>query len=608
MGRQNRSRAVIMGSPMPADLVAKKRFALLAQYRRAFVYVAPYWRGLLLVLLLGLFSTVVGLAQPYISRLLIDDALLRRNMNALIEIAILTVAVTVLGFVLNILSSYRYVRISAECLFSMRLSVYSHLQRLAPRYFNKTKLGDLVSRINNDISEVQRICSDTLLSVFSNILFFAGSVAIMVWLNWHLFLLSVMLLPLGIYALRRYQGRLTLQTRTLRERSADLGSFLIESLLGMRLIVASGNERHEAEKFRRLNASFVQSMLAMQVTSFLASALPSSVLALSTAIVFLYGGKLVIDGHLTVGGLVAFMAYHMRLLSPVQSLLGIYTNLLTGGVALSRVFEVLDAPVEVQESADALPLDEVRGTIDFDRVYFRYSENVPVIDQVSFQVPAGALCVIVGSSGAGKSTLADLLLRFYDPQAGTIKIDGHDLRDLRFQDLRRHIAVVEQTPYFFRASVRENIAYGKPDASLEEIRACCEAAAIDDFIQSLPERYETMLGERGSTMSVGERQRIALARALLRDPAILIMDEPSSALDPASEAAITSVFARVLRGRTAILITHRMSLVEKADMVVVLDAGKVLEMGPPAELLASNGFLTRQFRHSRLTMHETLQA
>lgn len=588
--------------------MAKKRFDLLVQYRRAFVYVAPYWRGLLLVLLLGLFSTVVGLAQPYISRLLIDDALLRRNMHALVEIAFLTVAVTVLGFVLNILSSYRYVRISAECLFSMRLSVYSHLQRLAPRYFNKTKMGDLVSRINNDISEVQRICSDTLLSVFSNVLFFAGSVAIMIWLNWHLFLLSVALLPLGVFALRRYQGRLTVQTRTVRERSSDLGSFLIESLLGMRLIVASGNEAHEAEKFRRLNGSFVQSMLAMQITSFLASALPSSVLALSTATVFLYGGKLVIDGHLTVGGLVAFMAYHMRLLSPVQSLLGIYTNLLTGGVALSRVFEVLDAPVEVQEPAHPVTLDEVRGAIEFDRVYFRYSENVPVIDQVSFDVPAGALCVVVGSSGAGKSTLADLLLRFYDPQVGTIKIDGHDLRDLRFQDLRRHIAVVEQTPYFFRATVRENIAYGKPDASLDEIRACCEAAAIDEFIQSLPERYETMLGERGSTMSVGERQRIALARALLRDPAILIMDEPSSALDPASEAAITSVFSRVLRGRTAMLITHRMSLVEKADMVVVLDAGKVLEVGPPAELLASNGFLARQFRHSRLSMHEALPA
>ena len=588
--------------------MAKNRFALMAQYRRAFVYVAPYWRGLLLVLVLGLFSTVVGLAQPYISRLLIDDALLRRNMHALVEIAILTVAVTVLGFVLNILSSYRYVRISAESLFFMRLSVYCHLQRLAPRYFNKTKTGDLISRINNDISEVQRICSDTLLSVFSNILFLAGSVAIMLWLNWHLFLLSVMLLPLGIFALRQFQTKLIVQTRTLRERSADLGSFLIESLLGMRLIVASGNELYEAEKFRRLNTGFVQSMLAMQITSFLASALPSSVLAISTAIVFLYGGKLVIDGHLTVGGLVAFMAYHMRLLSPVQSLLGIYTNLLTGGVALSRVFEILDAPVEVQESPAALPLIDVRGDLEFDRVYFRYSENVPVIDQVSFHVPAGALCVIVGASGAGKSTLADLLLRFYNPQAGAIRIDGHDLRDLRFQDLRRHIAVVEQTPYFFRASLRENIAYGKPDASMEEIRACCKAAAIDEFIQSLPEAYETMLGERGSTMSVGERQRIALARALLRKPTVLIMDEPSSALDPASEAAITSVFARVLRGRTAILITHRMSLVEKADMVVVLDAGKVLEIGRPADLLASGGFLARQFRHSRLTMDEALRA
>ena len=587
--------------------MAENRFALLAQYRRALVYVTPYWRGLLLVMVLGLFSTVVGLAQPYISRLLIDDALIRRNIHALFEIAVLTVVVTVVGFVLNILSSYRYVRISAECLFTMRLSVYRHLQRLAPRYYNKTKLGDLVSRINNDISEVQRICSDTLLSVFSNVLFFAGSVAMMIWLNWHLFLLSVVLLPVGIIALRHYQGRLTVQTRTLRERSADLGSFLIESLLGMRLIVASGNEGHEAEKFRRLNASFVQSMLSMQITSFLASALPSTVLALSTALVFLYGGKLVIDGHLTVGGLVAFMAYHMRLLSPVQSLLGIYTNLLTGGVALSRVFEVLDAPVEVHESAQARALDDVRGVVDFDRVFFRYSENIPVIDEVSFHVPAGALCVVVGSSGAGKSTLVDLLLRFYDPESGTIRIDGHDLRDLQFQDLRRHIAVVEQTPYFFRASVRENIAYGRPDASLDEIRDCCKAAAIDDFIQSLPDRYETMLGERGSTLSVGERQRIALARALLRDPAILIMDEPSSALDPVSEAAITSVFGRVLRGRTAILITHRMSLVERADMVVVLDQGRILEMGPPAELLAGGGFLARQFQHSRLSMHGALQ-
>jgi len=564
----------------------------------------PYWRGLVLVLVLGLFSTAVGLVQPYISRLLIDDALLRRDMHALGEIAALMVVVTIVGFILNIVSSYRYVRLSAECLFDMRLAVYRHLQQVSPRYFTKSKLGDIVSRINNDISEVQRICADTLLSVLSNVLFLAGSVAFMVWLNWRLFLTSVALLPVGILALRHYQARLTTQTRHLRERSSDIGSFLIESLLGMRLMVASGNEKREAENFRRHNSNFIQSLLSMQLLSFLASAVPGTVLTLSTAIVFFYGGKLVIDGRLTIGGLVAFMAYHLRLLSPVQNLLGIYTNLLTGGVALGRVFEVLDVPIEVKESPNARSLEDVRGQISFERVRFRYSDSVRVLDEISFQVPAGALCVIIGPSGAGKSTLADLLLRFYDPDSGAIAIDGQDLRELRLQDLRRNIAVVEQSPHLFRATVRENIAYGKPEASLEEIRACARAAAIDDFIQSLPEGYATIVGERGSTISAGERQRIALARALLRKPAILVMDEPTAALDPALEAAVSGVFTRVLRDRTTILITHRMSLVEMADVVVVIDNGQVVESGTPRELLVSDSFLARQFQYAHLTVGE----
>jgi ATP-binding cassette subfamily B protein len=548
-----------------------------AQYKRALAYVVPYWRGLLVVMLLGLFSTAVGLVQPYISRLLIDDALLRRNLHALTMIAIAMVVVTIVGFVLNIASSYYYVRLSAESLFDMRLAVYRHLQQLSPRYFTQKKLGDIVSRINNDIGEVQRVCSDTLLSVLSNLLFLVGSIAIMSWLNWRLMLASIALLPVGIFALRHYQGRLTLQTADLRQRSSDLGSFLIESLLGMRLIVASATEKFEAERFREYNSSFIRSLLSMQVLSFLASAAPSTVLTLSTAIVFLYGGKLVIAQQLTIGGLVAFMAYHLKLLSPVQNLLGIYTNLLTGGVSLGRVFEVMDVPVEVKEVADPVPLPRVRHAISFENVRFQYGRDVPVLRDVSFTIPAGQMCAIVGASGVGKSTLADLLLRFHDVDSGSIAIDGQDIRQLRLEDLRRQVAMVEQTPYFFRASIRENIAYGRPDATLEEIRNCAAAAAIHTFIQSLPKGYETILGERGLTLSVGERQRIALARALLRDPRILILDEPTSALDPAAEATVTNELMNVLRGRTSILITHRVALAELADMVVVLEDGCVLE-------------------------------
>jgi ATP-binding cassette, subfamily B, bacterial len=569
-----------------------------AQYRRALAFVAPYWRSFVLVTLLGLLSTAVALAQPYISRLLIDDALLRHNMSALAKIA-----VTVIGFAVNIASSYRYVHLSAECLFDMRLAVFRHLQQLSPRFFAKSKLGDIVSRINNDIGEVQRICSDTLLSVLSNVLFLVGSLVVMASLNWRLFLASIALLPVSVIALRHYQRRLTIETKTLRERSSDLGSFLIESLLAMRLIVATGNEHREAQEFRRRNSRFLQSLLSMQMMGFLASALPGTVLTASTAIVFLYGGKLVIDNQLTIGGLVAFMAYHLRLLSPVQVMLGTYTNLLTGGVALGRVFELLDIPVEVRESPSAIVRSNLRAEIAFDHISFRHSADLPVLEDVSLRIPAGKLCAIVGPSGSGKSTVADLLLRFYDPDSGSIAIGGVDLRYLRLQDLRREIALVEQTPFLFHASIKENISYGKPGAGDDEIRACARDAAIDDFIQLLPKGYDTIVGERGCTISAGERQRIALARALLRNPSILIMDEPTAALDPTSEAIVSRTLATTLPGRTVILITHRLSLVETADFAAVLHGGRIVEFGSARDLLSRpDSQLSRQFRVASVTI------
>jgi len=565
------------------------------QYRRAFIFVAPYWRSLLAVLLLGLFSTFVGLAQPYISRLLIDEALLRRNLHALWQIALAMVVITIVGFIVSAASSYCYTRLSAESLFRMRLAVFEHLQRLSPRYFAHHKLGDIVSRINNDIGEVQRVCADTLLSIFSNVLFLVGSLVIMVWLNPRLTVASLILLPFSVLALRHYQRRLAHHTFELRQRSANLGSFLIESIMGIRVIVSTGAQKREADRFAAHNDSFVSSLISMQMTSFLASALPGTVLTLSTATVFLYGGKLVIQHQLTLGAFVAFMAYHVKLLSPVQNLLGVYTSLLTGGVSLARVFEVLDVPVEVADPPSPQPFPVFSNEIRFQDVGFRYTAQVPVLSNVSFTIPKHTICAIVGSSGAGKSTIGDLLVRFYDVQNGAITIDDIDIRDLSLAELRSSIAIVEQTPYLFHATVRENIAYSHPSATETEIHSAAAQAGIHNFIDSLPHGYETVIGERGSTLSAGERQRIALARALLRKPAILLLDEPTSALDPRTESLVTEELASSLRSSTIIVITHRRSLVEAADHVIVLDEGRIVQQGHPGDLLHAPGYLAQHF-------------
>jgi ATP-binding cassette subfamily B protein len=529
----------------------------LAEYRRVLGFLRPYRGRLILVIAVSLVSTLLGLAQPYISKLLIDEALLRRNWNALLLVAGLMVAVTVLGFALNILSSYRYVQVSAGVLFDMRLALYQHLQRLSPRFYARTRLGDIVSRLNNDIAEVQRVTSDALLSLFANVVFLIGSAAIMLWMEWRLFLLSVAVLPVSALALRHYQQRLTGRVRTLRERSADIGSFLIESLQGMRLVVTSAAEDHEVARFRERNRGFVDALLQMQLTSYLAGGAPGAILTLSTAALFLYGGKLVIDGSLTIGSLVAILAYHLRLLGPVQNLMSLHTNLVAGAVSLSRLFELQDAPVEVVERPDATRLVHPQGSITFENVTFRYDPETPVLEAVSFHVPAGTVCAVVGPSGAGKSTIADLILRLYDPDSGRILLDGRDLRDLRLADLRRAVALVEQTPYLFHTSIRENISYACPDATADQITAAARAAA-------LPGPYDTIVGERGTALSAGERQRIAIARALLRDPRILVLDEPTAALDASSEQAI----APILRGRTVILITHKPALMALADQVV----------------------------------------
>ena len=544
-------------------------------------FLHPYTGRLIFILAISLLATALGLVQPYISKLLIDTALLRRDWRALVWVSGLMFLATVFGFLINILSSYQYVRVSAAMLFDMRLALYRHLQTLSPRFYAKWRLGDLVSRLNNDIGEVQRVSADTLLSVLSNVTFLVGSIAMMLWLNWRLFLLSIALVPLCLWTFAHYQQKLTDFTRQLRERAADLGSLFVETIIGMRTVIASNAADHEAARFRDRNTAFVDTLLRLQVTSFLTGALPGTILTASTALVFLYGGKMIIDGTMSIGALVAFMAYHMRLLSPVQTMMGMSANLAAARVSLSRIFEILDTPAEVTERPNAVALPPLRDKIVLEDITLRHDrENV--LNGVSFEVKAGTFCAILGPSGAGKSTIADLLVRLLDPDSGRITIDGADLRDLRLEALRSEVVLVDQTAHLFNASIAENIAYAQPKSTRAQIESAGTQAGLDELIRRLPEGYDTKTGERGLALSAGERQRIALARALLRKPSVLILDEPTSALDPETEKIVARNLREALISQTVIIITHRPALAEIADQVVTLRDGKTTTALAPA--------------------------
>ncbi len=542
-------------------------------YRRLAPYLTPYRGRLVFVLTLSLMATAVNLAQPYLSKLMIDEALLGHNLAALLWIAAATIGVTLGGYALNIASSYRYVTISAAMLFDIRVDLLRHLQTLSPRFYARFRLGDLMSRINSDVSDVQRAAADTLLAALGNVLFLIGSVVLMVWLDWRLFLVGTVLVPFAVLAFVRLQRRLVEITRDMRERGADLGSLLVDTVMGMRVVTALRAERHETVRFAEANGRFVETMLRMQVASFMTGALPGALLAISTAAVTLYGGWRVFSGELTIGTLVAFMAYHARLFAPVQALLGLSSGLASTRVSLGRIFELFDTVPDVIERADPQPLGPVRGTIRFEGVHFRHDREA-VLDGVDLTIPAGVHCAVLGESGAGKSTLADLLVRLQDPQAGKITIDGVDIREVALGDLRREVLLVDQAPFLFNTSIAANIAFALESATTAEVQAAAEAAGLGALLQRLPQGLQTPVGERGLSLSAGERQRIAIARALLRRPSVLVLDEPTAALDAATEQRVAEGLRGALPDATLIIITHRPALTEGADMVVTLTGGK----------------------------------
>jgi ATP-binding cassette, subfamily B, bacterial len=566
-----------------------------ADFRRLLGYVAPYWRRLLLVLVLSLVGTGLSLTLPYLTRLLIDRALLGRDTGALARIVAAFAALTVASFALNVVSGLRYTRVSADILFDMRLALFRHLQRLSPRFYARMPLGQIASRINSDISEIQRVAAEVALSWIGSVVFLAGAIAILIALDPLLFAVSIAVLPLSLLALVRYRRRLEDSIAVVRDRSAGIGTFLIEALQGMRLVVTHNAQDREAARFRERNDGFVDALMRMRRLTYLSGGVPGLLLSVGSGAVLLVGGWRVIDGRITMGTLVAFIAYQMRLLGPVQSLMGLYASVATARVSLRRVHEILDTPPEVTEMDAATPLPAVRGDVVLDDVTFTFDRGAPVLDRVSLTIPAGERVAIVGASGGGKSTIADLLVRQLDPTAGRILLDGRDLRELRLTDVRRHVVVVEQDPFIFNTSVAENIRYARPDAGAADVDAAARAAGLAELIDRLPQGIDTPVGERGRALSAGERQRLAIARAFLADPAVLVLDEATGSVDPAMEAQVVSGYEAVMRGRTTIVISHRLEPARRADRVVVLDRGRIVEDGSADSLMARGGAFAELF-------------
>ena len=557
--------------------------------RRLLGYIAPYWRRLVLVLALSLVSTGLSLLLPYLVRALVDRALLGRDAAALVRIVLAFAALTLASFALNVVSGLRYTRVSADILFDMRLALFRHLQRLSPRFYAGMPLGQIASRINSDIGEIQRVAAEIALAWIGNVVFLAGAVAILIYLDPLLFVVSLAVLPLSLFALVRYRRKLETSIAGVRDRSADIGTFLIEALQGMRLVVSHNAQEREAARFRERNDGFVDALMRMRRLTYLSGGVPGLLLAVGSGLVFLVGGWRVIDGTITMGTLVAFVAYQMRLLGPVQGLMGLYASVATARVSLRRVHEILDTPPEVTEAEHAKPLPSARGEIDLEGVTFTFGRGGPVLDGVHLTLAAGQRVAIVGASGGGKSTIADLLVRQLDPLGGRILLDGHDLRDLKLADLRRQVVVVDQDPFIFNTTVAENIRYARPDASAVDVIAAARSAGLGELLDRLPQGIDTPVGERGRALSAGERQRVAIARAFLADPAVLVLDEATGAVDPATEAQVVTGYEAVMRGRTTIVISHRLEPARRADRVVVLENGRIVEEGPADALVTRGG-------------------
>ena len=546
-----------------------------------FGFVRPHRRAIAALLGLSLCASLLVLAQPWLTKSLIDDGLLARDFPRLLQVALAMVAVGILGTLLSGINRYLHTGLSGRILFALRDDLYRHLQQLSPAFYGRKRLGDILSRLDGDVAEIQRFAVDSLFSTVSSVIGLLGAVALMLVLSWQLSLLLALLIPLEVLWLRWMRRKVEREVRSLRERSADVSSFLVETLPAMKFIQASAAQQRESARLEGLGQGYMRQLLKVQVTEFFTHALPGTLTSLSRACAFLIGGYWVIQGTWQVGALIAFSTYLGMAVGPVQSLLGLYVALQRMTVSLGRVMELQQEPVSVRQPAAPSPLAEGGGELRLEDVHFSHEQRSDaVLRGVDLVIPAGLKVAISGASGVGKSTLIDLLQRFYDPDQGRVLLDGVDLRELDLFALRRSIAVVSQDIVLFRGTLAENLSYSAPSASREALQRVARLARLDELIASLPQGLDSPLGERGQQLSGGQRQRIAIARALLQEPRILVLDEATSAVDEATEREVIAAIDQLFAGRTRILISHRPSTLREADLSLCLQQGRLQRLEP----------------------------